>query len=193
MALKGKKQTEEHKLRISQANKAFYATHKSHWTGKKRIPHSAWNKGLKISLNTGRTLFVKGIRTSPTTEFKKGIIPWNKGKKLPHLSGVNSPNWIKDRSKLANQELRGCSDHKIWSKSVKNRDGWKCKISNGDCSGRLESHHILGWKSHPDLRYQINNGITLCHFHHPRKHSDEMKLSPYFQKLVISENSDSNK
>lgn len=34
------------------------------------------------------------------------------------------------------------------------------------------------------LRYDINNGITLCHAHHPRKRADEAKLSPYFKELV---------
>jgi len=32
--------------------------------------------------------------------------------------------------------------------------------------------------------YEVNNGITLCHFHHPRKRKDEIKLSPYFMELI---------
>ena len=36
----------------------------------------------------------------------------------------------------------------------------------------------------PKLRYEVNNGITLCHFHHPRKINDEMNLAPIFQELV---------
>lgn len=70
------------------------------------------------------------------------------------------------------------------SKSVKIRDGLKCRINNRDCMGRIESHHILGWTEHPELRYEINNGITLCHAHHPRKREEEAKLSSFFQRLV---------
>lgn len=64
----------------------------------------------------------------------------------------------------------------------------KSRIYNIDCSGQIEAHHILGWKSYPELRYETNNGITLCHAHHPRKREDEAKLSPYFQKLVAETN-----
>lgn len=38
----------------------------------------AWNKGLKIQSNTGRTHIKKGQRISPETEFKRGFIPHNK-------------------------------------------------------------------------------------------------------------------
>ena len=95
-------------------------------------------------------------------------------------------HWKKDRTQIIGRHNRNIHDpeYKQWRKNVCNRDGWKCKILNQDCKGQLEVHHILGWKSHPELRYEVNNGITLCHFHHPRKRKDEMRLSPYFQKLV---------
>jgi hypothetical protein len=34
------------------------------------------------------------------------------------------------------------------------------------------------------LRYNINNGITLCQFHHPRKRVEEQRLIPFFQNMV---------
>lgn len=71
-----------------------------------------------------------------------------------------------------------------WMKSVKNRDKWSCRIADGKCNGRLEAHHILRWSKFPELRYEVNNGITLCAFHHPRKINDEIILTPYFQELV---------
>ena len=77
---------------------------------------------------------------------------------------------------------------KGWRKAVKNRDGWKCRIANNNCFGKLEAHHILPWSEFPELRYEVNNGITLCHAHHPRKRSDVAKLSPYFQDLVAEVN-----
>lgn len=58
------------------------------------------------------------------------------------------------------------------------------KINNKDCEGKLEAHHILSWKDYPELRYDINNGITLCHAHHPKKRAEEKRLSPYFMELV---------
>ncbi len=58
------------------------------------------------------------------------------------------------------------------------------RMSNQDCDERMEAHHILGWVSYPELRYEINNGITLCHAHHPRKRALEKELAPIFQELV---------
>ena len=37
-----------------------------------------------------------GKPSSSPTKFSKGIIPWNKGKKLPQFSGENHPNWKKN-------------------------------------------------------------------------------------------------
>jgi len=34
------------------------------------------------------------------------------------------------------------------------------------------------------LRYNIKNGITLCHFHHPKKRMEEKRLIPFFQGVV---------
>ncbi len=142
---------------------------------------------------------------------KKGCIPWNKGIQWIENRGVNHPlfgkhwkwteeqklklqglkskekhpKWIKDRSLVKKEENKHLdTEYKQWRKQVWLRDNFKCKIANPDCQGRIEAHHILGWSSHPELRYQINNGITLCHAHHPRKRKDEAELSPYFQSLV---------
>ncbi len=100
------------------------------------------------------------------------------------MRGDGSPRWIKDRTKLARRDERNDSSYANWRKQIWLRDNFKCKIANPDCKGRLEAHHILGWKNYPELRYEVNNGIALRHFHHPRKRKDEMRLSPYFQELV---------
>lgn len=60
----------------------------------------------------------------------------------------------------------------------------KRRINDNDCKGKLEAHHILPWSQFPQLRYNINNGISLCHFHHPRKKIDEIKFVPIFKELV---------
>jgi hypothetical protein len=102
--------------------------------------------------------------------------------------GDRNPKWVKDRSKLkvyddVNRDRRS-SAYGNWRKEVWKRDDWKCKINNKDCSGRLEAHHIFGYTDYPELRYLINNGITLCHFHHPRKWEEEKRMIPIFQELL---------
>lgn len=70
-------------------------------------------------------------------------------------------------------------------KEVKNRDSWKCKLLNEDCSGRLEAHHIVPWSESLELRYEVNNGITLCHYHHPKKRIEEQRLAHAFTEIVL--------
>lgn len=70
-----------------------------------------------------------------------------------------------------------------WNKGIPNTPEQKIKISM-TIKGRLEVHPILGFTKFPELRYDINNGITLCHFHHPRVREEEKRLSPYFMELV---------
>lgn len=108
----------------------------------------------------------------------------SKGKKRPSMQGKNHPKWIKDRNLLKAKQERNDLTYLCWSRDVKRRDKNMCKINDKNCKGRLEVHHILSWKDYPELRYKINNGITLCQFHHPRKRIDEQKLIPYFQSMV---------
>lgn len=104
-----------------------------------------------------------------------------------YRSGENSPNWKKDRSALAKRQNRNDSAYKEWRASVWLRDNFTCKIANPDCKGRIEAHHILPWADFVSLRYEMNNGITLCHFHHPKRREDEYILSSYFSTLVVNE------
>ena len=120
----------------------------------------------------------------------KGKIAWNKGIKMPQKSGCNNHRWIIDRTLLKDDSKdRGGQFHREWSKLVKDRDIWSCRIADINCGGRLESHHILGWSSHPELRYKLNNGITLCQAHHPRKRAEEKRLISTFRELVSVSNS----
>lgn len=102
-------------------------------------------------------------------------------------SGENNFKWIKDRSRLKKSEKKHLDgQYRDWMLFVKRRDKWACRIADVNCDGRLEAHHILNWIEYPELRYEINNGITLCHAHHPRGRAKEKLMSPYFMELVTS-------
>jgi len=49
---------------------------------------------------------------------------------------------------------------KVWRNAVRDRDGWKCRHCGA--TGRLHAHHIKPWKTHPELRFDLDNGLTLC-------------------------------
>ena len=129
---------------------------------------------------------------------KIGKPTWNKGLKgyragKNHhwfgrdVTGEKNPSYIKDRTQLKKSDRKWKdSAYMDWVKRIKNRDNWVCRIADINCGGRLEAHHILDWINYPELRYEINNGITLCHAHHPRGRAKEKELSPYFVELVTS-------
>ena len=143
---------------------------------------------IKIGLNNKR------LGTKHTQETKDKIRLSRIGYKMSQTTkekismanrGANNYQWIKDRTLLKDDHKdRGGQFHKEWSKNVRNRDNWSCRIADINCDGKVVAHHILPWRDFLELRYEVNNGITLCHFHHPRKRNDEMRLSPYFQELV---------
>jgi len=98
--------------------------------------------------------------------------------------GIKSCHYKMDRSSLMRNNERNDSAYKVWRMNVWARDNFKCKIVDSNCNGKIEAHHILSWKLYPELRYEINNGITLCHAHHPRKRLEEKILIPKFMELV---------
>lgn len=150
---RGKKKSNETKLRISFATKV-----------KKKPPRSLEH--------------CKKISERQKERFKKGIL--NIGAK-----GEKNLFWIKDRTKLKTSERKDLDvQYKNWRKEVKDRDNWNCRLSSNDCKGRLESHHIFNWIDYPELRYVINNGITLCAFHHPRGREEEKRMIPILQELL---------
>ncbi len=127
--------------------------------------------------------FIVG-KPSPRKGKKSSKPAWNKGLKFPERTGKNNPRWkggkTRDVHSLYNPR------YVEWRKSVYLRDNWKCCLLDEDCEGQLEAHHILRWSEYPEQRYETNNGITLCHFHHPRKRLDEIKMIPIFRKIIDS-------
>lgn len=157
---------------------------------RKRPPRSKeWSEKISkakkgcIPWNKGKTGIYSDDTRKKISDSQIGRIPWNKGLK-GYMEGENHYLWKKDRTQIKKQEDRNNPNDKQWKYAVYKRDNFKCKISDENCKGRMEAHHILSWREHPELRFNINNGITLCHFHHPRVRKEEKRLSPYFMDLV---------
>ena len=60
-----------------------------------------------------------------------------------------------------NDTLRHRREYKNWRTSVYDRDDYTCQCC-GTRGGKLNAHHINQFADYPDLRYDVNNGITLC-------------------------------
>lgn len=73
---------------------------------------------------------------------------------------------------LTNQELRSTKEYKEWRSSVFERDKYTCQEC-GQVGGSLEAHHIKPFALYEDLRFEVNNGLTLCVGCHRELHRKE--------------------
>ena len=79
--------------------------------------------------------------------------------------GENNSQWnprLSEKDRLKRKRHGWLNDG--WAKKVKNRDLGKCKICNS--SNRLNAHHLESYSNNMELRYVVDNGITLCRHHH---------------------------
>ncbi|MEK6830396.1 MAG: hypothetical protein AABY15_09855 [Nanoarchaeota archaeon] len=173
----------------------YIRTKPSHWKGKKKLPFSKeWRENmrkgqlgrklsketkLKISQSKQERKIKLGYINSPEARRKN-----SETQKVRFSIKENHPRW-KGGLRIRRNE-RNDSLYQLWVERVKKRDSWKCKMENQDCFGYCVVHHILSWREYPELRYEVNNGITLCQFHHPRKRVDEQKMIPILQSIIYS-------
>lgn len=63
---------------------------------------------------------------------------------------------------------RNMPEYIEWRTAVYKRDDYRCQ----ECGkgGQLNAHHIKEWALHPESRFDVNNGITLCEDCHIEKH-----------------------
>jgi 5-methylcytosine-specific restriction endonuclease McrA len=133
-----------------------------YWLGKKRdfvtvqkIADSkrgkpSWNKGItgKDSHSFGNTNML-GVKHSD--EYRRNMSKIKKATKN-HL-------WIHGLGKMRSH-YPGV-EYKIWRDSVFKRDDYTCQF----CHKRgveLQADHIKPWALYEELRYELNNGRTLC-------------------------------
>lgn len=56
---------------------------------------------------------------------------------------------------------RASPEYVRWRRAVYERDNYTCQWC-GEYAGRLEAHHIEAFATHPEVRLEVSNGITLC-------------------------------
>jgi 5-methylcytosine-specific restriction endonuclease McrA len=139
--------------------------------GKSVSPHSQFKKGHRQSEESRLKMSVA----------KKGCIPVNKkpplfitcaqcgiSKQIKHCEASEKccskrcADKYKDRGKTtAVVKLRASKMYREWRKAVFDRDDYTCLIC-GQRGGILNADHIKKFADHPEFRFDVTNGRTLC-------------------------------
>ena len=69
------------------------------------------------------------------------------------------------------QVIRNSKKHQKWSMLVYKKYLFKCQKCNIHCmKGNIIAHHIKPFKEYEELRFDVNNGVTLCRSCHINLH-----------------------
>lgn len=74
--------------------------------------------------------------------------------------------------------------YKEWRSKVYKRDEFKCQMPGCDSRFRIQAHHIKKWSSAAMLRYDVENGITLCRSCHEHITGYEQAYETLFYQIV---------
>ena len=84
--------------------------------------------------------------------------------------GKNASNWKGDKAiSPKNERIRKSVEFRLWREAVFARDNWTCQ-KYGIKGGKLHPHHIQNFAEYPELRFAIDNGITLSKKAHKEFH-----------------------
>jgi len=89
---------------------------------------------------------------------------------LPDRSGSNNGRWNPTLTEEDRLMKRITPEYLTWRNSVFERDDYTC-VYCGNIGGDLEAHHLESYAKNPELRFNVNNGVTMCVKHHRKFHN----------------------
>lgn len=98
-----------------------------------------------------RALTLLGIQRRSESEEWRNAPHFQRGENHPRYKG----------NARAREIAMGRYDYKAWRNAVFQRDDYTCQEC-GTRGRRLNAHHIKKWADYPELRFDVDNGITLC-------------------------------
>ena len=119
---------------------------------------------------------MKNNNPAKSIEVARKISLSNKGRKPWNWSG-NPVDEIR--------KARNSAECNEWRLKVFQRDNFTCKMPGCDKSEKyLEAHHIKRFAQFKELRFEINNGITLCKKCHNKTRVREEKFESLFYGIL---------
>lgn len=106
-----------------------------------------------------------------------------RGSKHPNWQGGNTSENELDRRRI---------EYKNWRIGVYKRDKYICQLCGIKCNKKvgLNAHHIKSFSKYPTLRFDINNGVTLCNDCHKKfimkgnQHTEKKEIESYIKEAL---------
>lgn len=181
--------SEERKRKISAANFGRTITPETRLKmSEAKIGCAPWNKGKRMwdtRPHPRGTLGKKMPKKVITKETIDKMSRAHLGIPQPHKRKENHWNWnggITSENKCARVSIQ----YKNWRRSVFARDNFTC-VKCGIRGGYLNADHIKPFALFPELRFDINNGMTLCVDCHKKTETYGGRIKKYAARLVNSE------
>ena len=154
-ALRGKKRTKEQKERMSKARLALKIKISPEEIARRTETRrkNGWNKNPEktkslMSQNNARANL--GRKQSDEERLKKSLA----------MTGEKSHSWKGGMTPI-HDRIRKSAEYQIWREHVLKRDNYTCQFCKKR-GGKLHADHIKPFALHPDLRFELSNGRTLC-------------------------------
>jgi 5-methylcytosine-specific restriction endonuclease McrA len=127
--------------------------------------HTEEAKARMRACRQGRPSSKKGVPRTPEVRAKIS-------RRVREVMPKGADCWwtYKDGKYYERRAFRFTPEYKKWRRDVYERDGFACQLCGDNRGGNLNAHHIFAYAAHPDLRVNLDNGITLCELCHDRLH-----------------------
>ena len=148
----------------------FIKGNKGFWLGKKRENVSGKKNYKWVGEKNNHICILcnKKFRLTGDRKYCSYKCYWKSKKGI--WTGSNNPRW-RGGTTTENSKIRNSEKYKLWRMNVLKRDRFSCVIcgyrsrqslAHGDKKCDIRVDHIKPFSLYPKLRFELNNGRTLC-------------------------------